>query len=168
MSIDSLTLVDWFIIAIFAFSIFMGITRGMVKELLSLVIWTIAAYAVTHYSVGFSEMLPFLAKYDFSVKLKAGIAGIILLIIIIVIGGIIRKLVDGLINFSGLDGTDKTLGAVFGLLRGFVLIMLMITLILQLFSVEDSDWWRESTMLPYFVQFKDDALAIMQSIRQFF
>lgn len=168
MNISNLAHVDWLIVAIFIISIFMGISRGMIRELLSLIIWVAAVYIIVNYSEAFMHQLPFLAKYNLNVGFKTIIAAIILLILIIIIGGIIRKLIDGLIEFSGLDGTDKTLGAVFGFLRGFIIVLILMTLTLQVFSVEDHEWWKQSLFLPYFLQFQDDTLMILKSIHQFF
>ncbi len=165
---ENLSFVDWVIIGIFILSVIMGTVRGMVKELLSLLIWGLAAYIIINYSEAFVQRLPFLAEYSLTPGIKTIIAGIILLIITILSGGVIRYIVDNLVEFSGLEGTDKTLGAIFGLLRGFVIIMIIVTLVPNIFSVADAKWWKQSSLLPYFETFKQDAIAIGNAVGNLF
>ena len=62
-----------------------------------------------------------------------------------IVGYLLRKLVSG----SGLSGTDRLLGMVFGLVRGFVLVVLVIVL-MKFTPVVRDDWWQNSRMLPTF------------------
>jgi membrane protein required for colicin V production len=56
-----------------------------------------------------------------------------------------RKLVSG----SGLSGSDRLLGMLFGLLRGLALVTLAV-LILKLTPLAEDPWWRHSQLLPTF------------------
>ena len=56
-----------------------------------------------------------------------------------------RKLVEG----SGLSGSDRMLGMVFGLARGLALVVLVVFL-LGFTPFARDPWWRESRLLPGF------------------
>jgi membrane protein required for colicin V production len=58
---------------------------------------------------------------------------------------LMRKLVSG----SGLSGTDRLLGMVFGLVRGAALVVLVV-LLMKFTPVVHDDWWNSSRMLPTF------------------
>ena len=56
---------------------------------------------------------------------------------------------------TGLSGTDRFLGMVFGAARGGLLIVVLAGL-LSLGPVEQQDlWWRESALLPRFLLIAD-------------
>jgi membrane protein required for colicin V production len=56
-----------------------------------------------------------------------------------------RKLVEG----SGLSGSDRLLGMVFGLARGFALVTLVV-LLLGFTPFRRDPWWHESRLMPNF------------------
>jgi membrane protein required for colicin V production len=58
-------------------------------------------------------------------------------------------LVGRLVNSTGLSGTDRLLGLVFGLLRGGVVACLLV-LLLGFTPMPQDDWWRESRLMPGF------------------
>jgi membrane protein required for colicin V production len=58
---------------------------------------------------------------------------------------LLRKLVSG----SGLSGTDRLLGMVFGLVRGAALVVLVV-LLMKFTPIVRDDWWQNSRMLPTF------------------
>jgi membrane protein required for colicin V production len=55
-----------------------------------------------------------------------------------------------MVSKTGLSGTDKSLGVVFGAARG-VLIVTMVVLLAQLTPMPAESWWQESRMVEYFV-----------------
>jgi membrane protein required for colicin V production len=62
-----------------------------------------------------------------------------------IVGFLMRKLIEG----SGLSGSDRLLGMVFGLVRGFALVTL--TVLLMGFTPFRRDpWWNQSRLLPDF------------------
>lgn len=63
------------------------------------------------------------------------------------LGFVMRKLVSG----SGLSGTDRLLGMVFGVVRGFALVVLVV-LLMKFTPVVRDDWWQNSRLLPTFEQ----------------
>ena len=73
-----------------------------------------------------------------------------------IVGFLMRKLVAG----SGLSGTDRLLGAVFGLGRGLALVTLVV-LLLGFTPFPRDPWWHESRLLPSFQQGAQWAAAHM-------
>jgi membrane protein required for colicin V production len=61
------------------------------------------------------------------------------------------------IRFAGLQSTDRALGALFGVLRG-VILLLVLTAAVSMSQFKNSAWWKESTGVGI-------ALAALQNLK---
>ncbi len=136
-------LVDYVIIGIVLVSAVVGLFRGFFPEVLSLVTWIAAIYIGWHYSGRVEQMLA--GNLD-SPALEIWAARFIVFAVVLIIGGLIGQLVAFMIERTGLTGTDRALGFVFGMARGFVILGIAVILG-QLLSLEEEDWWRESQFI---------------------
>lgn len=136
--------IDYILLAILVVSVAVGVFRGFVKEALSLVTWLVALWAAFR----FGHMLePMLAAVS-STALKVWSARIIAFILILIAGGLINALVGMLIAKTGLTGTDRILGMVFGAARG-VLIVGIVVMMFRMLELDRDDWWSKSAVMPY-------------------
>ena len=111
-----LNFVDWTIIVVITASVVLSITRGFVKEFLSLFIWVIAFFAAVNFEfLATPKINEFIGNPDIS-KI---ISYVVVFIIALFLGGLIIKFLSGLIKWSGASGFDKLLGVLFGFTRGF-------------------------------------------------
>lgn len=138
--------IDFIIIGIIALSAVISVFRGFVKEAISLATWVIAFWISLGYASALAEMLP-VAVSDGT--LRIGIAFAALFIITLVLGGVINVLAGQLVRRTGLSGTDRSLGVVFGLARG-VLVVAVMVLLGALTVLPEEFWWRESMLIPHF------------------
>lgn len=145
------TWVDWAIIAIIAVSALISLTRGFVKEALSLVTWILAGLVAWLFGGALAELL---APYIDTPSLRVIAACSILFILTLLLGGLINYLIGQLVKATGLSGTDRFLGMVFGAARGALLVIVIVGL-LSLAPVEADTWWRESVMIPHFLLVAD-------------
>jgi membrane protein required for colicin V production len=75
------------------------------------------------------------------VRYAAGFA--LVFVLSVFTGSLLAKLLQKLFAAVGLQPADRALGAVFGLLRGVVL-LLAATVVIGMSSLTSSDWWQES------------------------
>ncbi|MDH3635454.1 MAG: CvpA family protein [Gammaproteobacteria bacterium] len=137
---------DIIIIGVIALSALISLIRGFVKESISLISWIVAGIIAFRY---FSPMAGLLEPYVTSPTVR-GIAGFaILFISTLVIGAIVNFIMSQLVSKTGLSGTDKALGVVFGGARG-VLIVTMIVLLASLTPMPEAQWWQDSAMVGFF------------------
>ncbi|WJW74510.1 CvpA family protein [Thiohalobacter sp. IOR34] len=142
---------DYSIIAIIAISAVLSLMRGFVKESLSLLAW-VAAFWV---ALGFSGQLAGVLTDWISVpSVRAIVAFGVLFVAVLLLGGLINFLIGQLVEKTGLSGTDRLLGTVFGVVRG-VLIVAILVLLAGMTVVPQDPWWRDSQLLPHF-----EALAL--------
>ncbi len=78
----------------------------------------------------------------------------ILFVMTLLLGGLVNYLISQLVKATGLSGTDRFLGMVFGAARGALLVVVAVGL-LSLAPVEADAWWRESVVIPHFLLVAD-------------
>lgn len=146
---------DWTIIAILVISSLIGLKRGLVKEALSLLCWA-AAFMV---AVTFHKPLAVLLENSVSTpSLRQIIAFTALFVVTLIVGALVNYLVGELVRITGLSGTDRVLGMVFGLARGAAVVMALLLLLPVLVPVKQDLWWQQSVIIPHFMTMEDWAL----------
>jgi len=139
---------DLLILGVIALSALISLIRGFVKESISLLSWIAAGIVAFRYFSPLAELLePYLA--DPTIRSMAAFA--VLFISTLIIGAIINFIMSQLVSKTGLSGTDKALGVVFGGARG-VLIVTMIVLLASLTPMPEAQWWQDSAMVGFFQQ----------------
>ena len=137
---------DYAIIATLALSVLVGLWRGFIGEVMALVCWALAFWVAWMFGPVLAEQFSASISVP-SVRVMLGYA--ICFIAVLIAGAIVGYLLRKLVSGSGLSGTDRLLGMVFGLVRGFVLVVLVIVL-MKFTPVVRDDWWQNSRMLPTF------------------
>ena len=124
---------DIAILVIVGISALIALGRGLVKEVLSIVGWVLAGAAVIYL---LPVLNPFTLKYIES-GWMAGIATAAFILIVFMIVWIYATAgVVGKIRTSKLSGLDRLLGLFFGIVRAFLLIVLMYILISWMMPVK--------------------------------
>jgi membrane protein required for colicin V production len=137
---------DYAILTVLLLSVLMGLWRGFIGEVLALLCWILAFWVAWMFGPALAEQFSASISTP-SVRVLLGYA---LCFITVLIGGAIvaflmRKLVEG----SGLSGSDRLLGMVFGLVRGFALVTLVV-LLMGFTPFRRDPWWNESRLMPNF------------------
>jgi len=140
-----MVIVDYLLAAVFLLSALMGLFRGFVKEALSLVGWILAVWCAWRFGAAVAERIPSVA--DDSI-IETWVARMIVLIVVLILSGLLGRLIAHLTHQSGLSGTDRIVGMVFGMARGVVLVGLVI-LLLDAAGFDADPWWQESKLIPY-------------------
>ena len=139
-----MTQVDNLILAVIAISSVFGVRRGFIKEIMSLLSWIAALLVSRVYSESLASTLGNLIDNP---SVRYVIAFSVLFVIIIMLGTLLNHFMSKLLVVTGLKTIDRLLGAVFGIARGTV-IVLVVLFILNVF-VSGSEWWQQSTLIPY-------------------
>lgn len=142
-----LSILDFIILGIIAFSAIVSIFRGFVRELLSILTWVVAFWVAWHFGQALATII---APYIHNQVLRYPIAFIALFVITMILGGLLNYLIGQLVDKTGLSGTDRVLGLLFGILRGVLIISVML-LVLRLTPAPQQSWWRQAQLLPIFM-----------------
>lgn len=138
--------VDLIIIMIILISALISLVRGFVKESISLASWIVAGFIAFRYFTPLAELLE---PYIESTTIRAGTSFGVLFVSSLVVGAIVNFMASQAVAKTGLTGTDKSLGVVFGAARG-VLIVTMLVLLAGLTPMPSEPWWGDSAMIEYF------------------
>ncbi len=134
---------DYAILATILISILVGFLRGFIKEVFSLLIWAAAFIVAYQYGGDLALMMEDHVALP-SVRTAMGFMGLFL--VVLIIGGLLNYLVGRLVESTGLSGTDRLLGGVFGSARGLALVI--VALMVAGFTPIPADpWWKESVMI---------------------
>lgn len=141
--------IDYVIIAVVLVSGIIGLVRGLIREAISLGTWVVAIWVVYMFAGDVAEM--FSTRVE-SPVVRVLIAGAALFIAVLLLGALLGYIATVMVRTTGLSGTDRTLGMVFGGLRGIILLALLLVAAVSLLPVAEEAWWNESTLIPYVEQ----------------
>jgi membrane protein required for colicin V production len=146
---------DIAIIAVFAISMIIGLVRGFVVEVMAIAVWILAVGLAYWFGPQLAAM--------FSSTLELSSARIFLgygLIFVgtLVSGAILIYFLKKLVAGTGLTGTDRLFGMLFGAVRGLVLVVLSI-LMLGLTPFPGDSWWGASRAIAMFQPMAERARA---------
>lgn len=137
--------VDYLILVIIVVSAVIGLFRGFFREVISLAAWILAFVVAITLSDPASHLLEGSVNTP---SLRKAVAGTGLFVLVLLLGGIVNFLVGKLISGSGLAGTDRAVGSVFGVIRGAVLVIILM-LLAALTPMPQDSWWQESRLIPH-------------------
>lgn len=155
----SLPTADLIIIIAVLVSALIGLARGLLKELLSLASWFAAFILALYFAPRVAEALG--AIDDPSIRLVIGFVAVFAAMLIV--GSIIQMLVGQLVKKTGLTGTDRFLGFLFGSARG-VLVCVVGLIALRPFA-QDSQWWQASLFTPELLRLEANVLQLVDEMR---
>ena len=132
--------IDIAIVAVLALSVAWGIWRGFVREILSLAGWVLAFLAANAVAAPAGEALPASIATP---EIRGLIAFVVVFVFTLSAIALAAALISKLFRKAGLGGVDRTLGALFGLARG-VVILLAVTIAAGLTSMPRDPMWSSS------------------------
>jgi membrane protein required for colicin V production len=136
---------DYLLITVMLISTVISLFRGFFKEALSLATWVIALWAAWRFG---PQLAGGLESWVSEPVLRLWLARGLVCILVLLAGGLLGKLINILMLSTGLTGTDRAIGMVFGFGRGVILVGLLVV-VLEMMGFSNSPWWHESKLLPY-------------------
>ena len=135
---------DVILIAIMLISGFLAMVRGFTREVLSIFSWAMAAVAALLLTPKYAYLLePYINNPSIAQIVFA--AGVFIVTLIIV--SLITFRVSDSVLDSRVGAVDRTLGFVFGLVRGFLLVAIVFILFSAL-ARDQPDWVRNARSFP--------------------
>jgi membrane protein required for colicin V production len=134
------TAFDYAVVAIIVLSALVGWWRGFMYELFSLIGW-VAAYIVARtFSSGMVSYVPEAVGAEY-IRSAAAFAG--LFIVTLIAGALFAWFLARLAKFAGLGGMDGKFGAIFGMLRGMLVVIALVWLG-GLTVLPQKPFWRDA------------------------
>ena len=141
-----MTYLDFAILGIVLLSAVISVLRGFVKEAVSLVTWILAFWVSATFGGKLATLLP---EAISNAQLRVAVSFVALFLATLLVGGLANFLLGTFVSRSGLSGTDRTLGVVFGVLRGVVVVAVLV-LLAGLTTITSNTAWTDSMLVDYF------------------
>jgi membrane protein required for colicin V production len=148
VTVPALGWVDWGLLALLLASVVVGLVRGFVFELMSLVGWVVAWFAAQWAAPVLAPALP---SFTPGSPVNTSLAFVAAFVLALVAWGLVARLVRLMLHATPLSIPDRLLGAVFGSLRGLVLLLALATVVV-LTPAAQSQSWRGSQGARWLVQ----------------
>jgi membrane protein required for colicin V production len=151
-----ITILDGILIFVMLVSALLAMIRGFTREVFSIASWVAAALVTYFY---WEDALPFVQEYisDKNLSLGATVAGLFFITLIVV--SLITMRISDLILDSRAGPLDRTLGFIFGAVRGLLLVVIAV-LFLNFFIAPDRQpvWIAEAKSKPWLDSIGSDIL----------
>ena len=142
-----MTVVDFIFFSLTIFSSLIGLSRGFVKEFLSLTKWLLSLYIAF---VSFEKTKIILSSFLKDSEILDLIAAISTFLLIFLILSLIFNFVSKFLSLKGIGFIDKSLGFLFGLLRMILIFCLIFIIYTNVFyNQEKPSWFNDSYSIKY-------------------
>lgn len=139
-----MTAFDYAVLTLISASVLLGLWRGVVSEILAVAAW-IAAFLVAR--VVAAELANWLSGQIAEPGMRLAVAYVLVFVGVLLVFAIARMLISLLLKAVGLGLLDRLLGAVFGSLRG-ILVVLAVVLVAGMTPLPKAAWWRDAMLAP--------------------
>ena len=157
--------IDIAILSVILISAGISLLRGFFKEAISLVTWIAAFWVAANFS---ADQARFFSSMIETPSLRAGASFGLLFLVTLILGSLVNKAMQELVEFTGFGGMDKVLGLLFGGLRGLLILSLLV-MVAGMTPLTQDLWWRESTLLPHLQQLTDWMVTLLpEDLRDYF
>lgn len=137
-------IIDIIIVVALAISVAVGILRGFIKEAISIAALLIAIWASLYFGPAVGDVS---SSWLSSEGLQMWFGRILVFAIVLSIGGLLGWGISKMVRMSVLRGLDRFLGALFGAVRGILLLAIFV-IGGQFAGFDSDDWWRTSRLIP--------------------
>jgi membrane protein required for colicin V production len=141
-----MNVVDIVILLLLVLSAILGFRSGLIQCVFSLA-GLIAGIAIASWN--YKHFAPELAPTVHSMALAEAICFSLIALAVMLVAGLLGMLIKGLVHGIGLAWLDKSLGLIFGLLRGAVLVTLCIVILAAFYP--DTSFLGKAALSRYFL-----------------
>ena len=139
--------VDFIFFSLTIFSSLIGLSRGFIKEFLSLTKWLLSLYIAF---VSFEKTKIILSNFLKDSEILDLIAAISTFLLIFLILSLIFNFVSKFLSLKGIGFIDKSLGFLFGSLRMILIFSLIFIIYTDIFyNQEKPTWFNDSYSIEY-------------------
>lgn len=135
---------DWAVLIVVGLSTIIGVTRGVIREILSIVGWIIGIVFALKWSPELADKIPL---ESLGPAIRTILAAVVIAVSCVFTIGLLGTLLRKMLEAAHISAEDRVLGSVFGFLRGVVFVCAVVFLA-GMTSAPQTALWRQSTMVP--------------------
>jgi membrane protein required for colicin V production len=158
-----LTSFDYIALFVIGISIVVSMMRGAVREILAIAGWVAALYVARTYA---SQLVPLLPPDIPTEPLKVLAAFVILMLGVLLVASLLSIALASIIRKIGLNWLNRSLGGLFGLARGLLIVCVLVFLAGLTNLPKDELWTNAMFSAPLEVLVKSMLPWLPQSVTQ--
>ena len=135
---------DYAIIVVMLVSLAIGAWRGAIREVINIAGWVLAFILAHAFS---ATLAPYFADWMAEPVYRSVVAWIVIFVVVLIFAALLASLLSELVRKLGLSGVDRLLGAMVGLLRG-ALVVIVLALAAGMTKFPESALWKNATLTP--------------------
>lgn len=137
---EQLVILDWVFLLVLLVSLCLGLMSGLVQAVIALGSWFVS-YAVAQW--GAQDLSVMLPLKDYEPPIPFMLAFALLFIASFMTCALVSWLLQRFLQAVGLRPIDRLLGAGFGFVRGFLVLVVVVSVV-HLTPVRKMQWWQQS------------------------
>jgi len=153
-----MTIIDWAIAAILVVSVAGAAKKGFIVEAFSLVGIVLGLLLA---SWNYEKLTPWTGQWIHQPQIAGAVSFLAIALGVMVLAGVVGRLLRWSVKSVGLGFADRLLGAVFGFLKGCVLVTIGIMALAAFFP--RTTWLRDSRFAPYFLSMAHSSAVVTPS-----
>ena len=162
-----LTFLDGILIVIALISGMLAMYRGLTREVLSILSWALAAVAAVVFVIYYRYLADDVAvSLGLDKKIALGLCALAVFALVLIVVHFITSKFSETVLDSRVGALDRTLGFVFGLARGFLLVVILY--FFGTFLEQDEEkhpyWVTQSQSLPYLKETGNYIVSVMKKV----
>ena len=136
---------DFLICAVLLISTVVGVSRGVVREVLAIVGWVIAIFLALKFAPELAAVIPL---ESLGTYVRTALAGIIIVVVTLFAFGLFGRLCARLLAAASITFEDRAIGSVFGFLRGVIIVCVAVFLLGMTSAVRTGQWRNSVLVVP--------------------
>jgi membrane protein required for colicin V production len=141
-----MALIDWLILLVLLVSVLSAAKNGFFLEVFSL---AGALLGLVLASWNYQRLLPWISHWIHSLAAAEALSFLLIALGVMLLAGLLGRLIRWSVHSIGLGWADRFLGALFGFIKGFVLVTIAVLVIAAFFP--QASWFRHSRLAPCFL-----------------
>jgi len=150
-----MALIDWLILVVLLVSVLSAAKNGFFLEVFSLV-GVVAGLLIASWN--YQRLLPWVSRWIHSWPAAEALSFLLIALGVMLLAGLLGRAVRWSVHSVGLGWADRFVGAVFGFLKGCVLVTLAVLVVAAF--LPQATWFQQSRLAPYFLSAAHQASVI--------
>lgn len=135
---------DWAVLIVVGLSTIVGVARGVIREILSIVGWVIGILFALKWSPELAAQIPL---ESLAPSIRTILAAVVIAVGCVFAVGLLGIILRKMLEAAHISAEDRVLGSVFGFLRGVVFVCAAVFLA-GMTSAPQTTMWRQSVTIP--------------------
>lgn len=141
-----MALIDWLILIVVLVSVLSAAKKGFFLEVFSL---AGALLGLVLASWNYQRLLPWITRWIHSPPAAEAVSFLLIALGVMLIAGLLGRVIRWSVHSIGFGWADRLFGAIFGFVKGFVLVTIAVLVVAAFFP--QAPWFRNSRLVPCFL-----------------